>query len=82
MYADDTVIYNLAKDPNELQQKLSDDFNRVALWLESNDLIMNMKTGKTECMIFGTSKKSKTKILISLIIIKAFQKHQTINTLV
>ena len=61
MYADDTVIYTYAKDHNELQQKLSDDFNRIASWLESNDLIMNMKAGKTECMIFGTSQKIKNK---------------------
>ena len=63
MYADDIVIYTSAKDHNELQQKLSDDFNRVASWLESNDLIMNMKAGKTECMIFGTSQKIKNKEL-------------------
>ena len=33
MYADDRVIYTSAKDHNELQQKLSDDFNRVTSWL-------------------------------------------------
>ena len=43
--------------------KNSDDFNGVASWLESNDLIMNMKAGKTECMIFGTSQKIKNKEL-------------------
>ena len=60
MYADDTVIYTSAKD---LQQKLSDDFNRVTSWIESNNLIMNMIAGKTECMIFGTSQKIKNKEL-------------------
>ena len=63
MYTDDTIIYTTAKDHNELQQKLSDDFNRVASWLESNDLIMNIKAGKTECMIFGTSQKINNKEL-------------------
>ena len=48
MYADDTLVYTSAKDHSELQQKLCDDFNRVASWLESNGLIMNMKAGKTE----------------------------------
>ena len=52
MYAHDTVIYTSAKVYKELQQKLSDDFNRVACWLESNDLIMNIKAGKTKCIIF------------------------------
>ena len=63
MYADDTVIYTFAIDYNELQPKLSDDFNRVASRLESNDLIMNMEAGKTECIIFETSQKIKNKKL-------------------
>lgn len=62
MYADDTVINTSAKDHNELQQKLSDYFNRVASWLE-NDLVMNMKAGKNECMVLGTSQKIKSKEL-------------------
>ena len=33
MYANDTVICTSAKDHSELQQKLSDDFNRVVSWL-------------------------------------------------
>ena len=70
MYADDIVIHTSAKDHNELQQKLSDDFNRVASWLESNNLIMNIRAGETECMIFGISQISKTKNLILLILIK------------
>ena len=40
MYADDTVIYTSAKDHNELQQKLSDDFNRVVSWLEMFPLLI------------------------------------------
>ena len=63
MYTDDIVIYASAKDHNELQQKLSDDFNRVVSWLESNDLIMNIKAGKTKCIIFGTSQKITNKEL-------------------
>ena len=63
MYAHDTVIYTSAKVYKELQQKLSHDFNRVASWLESNDLIMNMKAGKTKCIIFGTSQKVKNQEL-------------------
>ena len=59
MYADDTEIFTSAKEHEEVQQKLSDDFKRVAHWLESNELIMNMKAGKTECMIrLESSKKS------------------------
>jgi hypothetical protein len=63
MYADDTVIYTSAKDSEELQSKLSSDFHRVADWLEKNELIANMKPGKTECMIFGTAQRTKNKEL-------------------
>ena len=63
MYADDTVIFTSAKEHEEVQQKLSDDFKRVAHWLEFNELIMNMKAGKTECMIFDTSHRTKNKEL-------------------
>ena len=58
MYADDTVIYTSSKNCDELQQKLSADFARVADWMERNELITNMKAGKTECT-FGTAQKTK-----------------------
>ena len=40
MYANDTVICTSAKDHSELQQKLSDDFNRVVSWLEMFPLLI------------------------------------------
>lgn len=59
MYADDTVIFTAAKNQIKLKTKLSNDFQRVADWLERNELVINMKPGKTECMIFGTPQKTK-----------------------
>ena len=41
-------------------QKITMNSNKNCL-IESNDLIMNMKAGKIECMIFGTSQKIKNK---------------------
>jgi hypothetical protein len=61
MYADDTVLFTSGKDLNQIQQKLSDDFKRVGDWMEANELITNMKAGKTECMIFGTAQRTKNK---------------------
>ena len=52
--------------------QLSDDFNRVASWLESNYLTMNMKAGKTECMIFGTSQIKNKELNIAY-------RHQSIS---
>ena len=61
MKADVTVIYTTPKHHHELQEKLSDDFNRVASCSESKDIIIGLKTGKTKCMLFGTSHKIKNK---------------------
>ena len=62
-YADDTVIYVSGTSTNRIQEMLQHDFNSLVEWLESIDLITNMKKGKTECMLFGTSLKVKKEIL-------------------
>lgn len=59
MYADDTVLYTAATDKVLLQNRLSNDFQRITDWFEANELITNIKPGKTECMIFGTAQKTK-----------------------
>ena len=63
IYDNNTVIYTSAKDHYELQQKLYDDFSTVASWLQSNDFNVNMKAGKTKCMIFETSQRVQNKEL-------------------
>ncbi|MEM6812713.1 MAG: reverse transcriptase family protein, partial [Pseudomonadota bacterium] len=62
-YADDTVIYVSGKNKDEVQTKLQKDFLSVTKWLDSKDLVINMKKGKTECMLFGTAQKIKNKTL-------------------
>ena len=59
LYADDTVIYSSAKSKEEIEKNLTEDFGRVADWMEENDLVTNMKKGKTECMLFGTKQRTK-----------------------
>jgi len=61
MYADDTVLLTSAKTQTEIEKALSEDFARAADWLESNELILNMKKGKTEAMLFGTKQRLKGK---------------------
>ena len=56
-YADDTVIYVNSKDPIVIQNKLTEDMKNISQWLSENDLIINLKKGKTESMLFGTSKR-------------------------
>ena len=35
------------------------NFNAIADWMESMNLVTNMKKGKTEVMLFGTNQKIK-----------------------
>ena len=59
LYADDTVIYSSAKSKEEIEKNLTEEFGRVADWMEENTLVTNMKKGKTECMLFGTKQRTK-----------------------
>ena len=56
-YADDTVIFTAAKDLECIQRHLSEDCHNLSSWFHDNDLVLNLKKGKTECMIFGTAKR-------------------------
>ena len=62
MYADDTILYYAHKDVKIIEQKLTEDMSRLSEWFENNELIVNLKKGKTECMLFGTGRNlSKNK---------------------
>ena len=56
-YADETVLFFPAKDLRTIEVNLSDDIKRIATWFEENELIINLKKGKSEVMLFGTSQK-------------------------
>ena len=55
-YADDTVLYTPGKDIIIIENKLSKDMSSLAAWFNENELIFNLKKGKTEAMLFGSSK--------------------------
>ena len=56
MYAYDTVLYYSHKDMKEIEKVLSQDLTTVSKWLQENELVLNLKKGKTEVMLFGTNK--------------------------
>ena len=58
IYADDTVIYVPGKDIFIIESRLSDDMNRIANWCTKNELILNLKRGKTEAMLWNIQKVS------------------------
>ena len=57
MYADDAVVFYAHKNINEIENCLNDEFTRIASYLDSNELIINLKKGKTESLLFGTAKR-------------------------
>jgi hypothetical protein len=56
MYADDIVLYYAHKDVKTIEQKLTEDMSHLSEWFEKNELIVHLKNGKTECMLFGTGR--------------------------
>ena len=63
MYADDVCIYTSYKSFSTIISNLTEDFARVATWLEENELTVNLRKGKTEYMLLGTSQRTKNKTL-------------------
>ena len=57
MYADDVVLYVAADDIKAINSKLSTDMESIADWMDENEFIINLKEGKTETLLFGTTKR-------------------------
>ena len=55
LYADDSVIISSHKDPKVISQSLSSDLQSCNNWLINNKLSLHV--GKTECILFGSSRK-------------------------
>ena len=64
LYADYTVLYCSDKDPLAIQSKLNLNLDKMATWFHENNLILNLKEGKTECMLFGN--KSSESISLNI----------------
>jgi len=56
-YADDTVLYVHGKTGKETAKLLTEDLSLIADWFKDNKLIINLKKGKTEALLFGIAKK-------------------------
>ena len=57
IYADDTVIFCESKKLEETEICLNADLKNLHLWFKENELLLNLKPGKTEVLSFGTSKR-------------------------
>ena len=56
-YANDTVLYVADKEIQVIKAKLSKGVECLADWLKSNELVLNLKKGKRESLLFGTSQR-------------------------
>ena len=46
-----------AKHISVIQDNLNKDIDNLLNWVRDNELVINLKKGKTECMLFGTGKR-------------------------
>ena len=58
LYADDSVLYVTGKKCEEIEKKLNSDLEQIANWLVKNNLVVNPKNSKTECVLYGTHQKT------------------------
>ena len=57
IYADNTVIFCETKKLDEIEICLNADLQNLHSWFKENELLLNLKPGKTEVLSFGTSKR-------------------------
>ena len=62
-YADDTVLFLSGQTTSEIEVQLTEEMIGVGDWLKENDLIINLNKGKTETMVFGSSRNVRNKSL-------------------
>ena len=55
-HADDTVIFFSDKDYNKVERALCSDMDRLSEWFTLNQLLLNLKPGKTELLVFDTNR--------------------------
>ena len=55
MYADDTALYTVCKDVNDLNCILNTDLEKVSNWLVHNKLSLNVR--KTELLVLGSKQR-------------------------
>ena len=56
-YADDTVVYYSSNDVSAIEDILNLEMENIGKYCRENELLLNLKKGKTESMLFGTSKR-------------------------
>ena len=58
LYADDSVLYVGGKTCDVIEEKLNSDLEQIANWFVQNNLVVNRKKIKTECVLYGTHQRT------------------------
>ncbi|CAB4011690.1 Hypothetical predicted protein [Paramuricea clavata] len=68
LYADDTVVFTSSKNQETIKGNLNTDLSKLATWFYENNLVVNLKKGRTEFILYSTpnklSKAEKMDIMI------------------
>lgn len=56
-YADDTVVYVAHDNVDRIERILNEEFEMLHSYFRKNELVLNLKHGKTESILFGTANK-------------------------
>ena len=54
-YADDTVIFISDKNVSNIETKLNKDLDKISAYFHLNELVINLKKGTSEVMLYGSS---------------------------
>ena len=65
-YANDTVIFVAHEDVKIIEKILNDELRKLQGYFRNNELVLNLKKGKTETVLFGTAKRLSKQIQNSL----------------
>ena len=57
MFVDDTVVFYAGKSAQEIESVLNSELENIFRYFIRNDLIVNLREGKTEALLFGTRRK-------------------------
>ena len=60
MYADDTLLYVSHESKEKIENDLNQDMQNLLSYFYKNELVINLKKGKTETVLFGTTIRLKT----------------------
>ena len=57
MFAGDTVVFYAGKSAEEIESVLNSELENIFRYFIKNDLIVNLRKGKTEALLFGTRRR-------------------------